>query len=94
MYNLKHYEEAVASFDRVIQLQPDISEVWLLQGSALGELQRYAQVIVCCDRGIQLKSDLLENWVVRGVVLAKLQQHEETLVVLRPRNPNKEPLKI
>jgi Zn-dependent oligopeptidase len=68
--------------------------VWLLQGSALGELQRYAQVIVCCDRAIQLKSDLLENWVVRGVVLAKLQQHEETLVVLRPRNPNKELLKI
>ena len=65
----------------MIQLKPDIAEVWLFRGSALGELQRYAEALVCCDRAKQLNPELLECLSVRGIMFAKLQQYEEAITV-------------
>jgi len=79
LYNLGRYEEAVASFDKVIEIKPDYHEAWYNRGYILYELGRYEEAVASFDKVIEIKPDYHEVWYNRGVALDHLGRYEEAV---------------
>jgi tetratricopeptide (TPR) repeat protein len=60
---LKRYEEAIASFDRAIQIRSDEYQAWYFRGWALLQLQRNDEASACFDKVIQIKPDYRISWL-------------------------------
>lgn len=73
------YEEALASFDKAIKLNPDNVECWLNKGWVLGTLGRHEEAIACYDKAIEL--DPMDDlpWFNKGNRLGDLGRYEEAL---------------
>jgi tetratricopeptide (TPR) repeat protein len=78
--NLKRYEEALVSYNKVIELDPNYAPVWFNQGMVLSQLERYKEALVSWDKTIELDPNYAEAWGRRGLVLQKLERYEEALV--------------
>ncbi|MBD2635629.1 tetratricopeptide repeat protein [Limnothrix sp. FACHB-881] len=77
----KRYEEAIASFDKALQLSPDFYEAWFRRGCALINLKRYEEAIASFDKAIQFKPDYHYAWDGRGLTLLFLERHEEAISI-------------
>jgi len=77
--SLEKYEEAITSYDKALQIKPDLYDAWNNRGGALGKLGRYEEAIASSDKALQIKSDLHEAWNNRGVALNGLGRHEEAI---------------
>ncbi|OLP17633.1 hypothetical protein BST81_15020 [Leptolyngbya sp. 'hensonii'] len=86
----REYREALKSFDLVLQIRPDCSEVWHERGLALENLGDYREAVVCYDRALQSsgsKKIAHEIWHSRGNALqyglgnyeAALQSYDQAL---------------
>ncbi len=73
------YKGALASFDRVLNLQPNTAAVWHQRGQALVNLECYTTAIASFDRALALQPDQPDTWVFRGIALIHLGQHTEAL---------------
>jgi tetratricopeptide (TPR) repeat protein len=60
--DLGRHEEAIASYDRAIEIKPDKHEAWYNRGIALFNLGRHEEAIASYDRAIEIKSDYYEAW--------------------------------
>lgn len=49
---LKLYEEAIASHDRALEINPDDHFAWYSRGNALSEMGQLEEAIVAYDRAI------------------------------------------
>jgi tetratricopeptide (TPR) repeat protein len=72
-------EEAVASYDRALQLKPDDYYAWNNRGVALRELGRLEETVASYDRALQLKPDDDYVWYKRGNALRDLGRLEEAV---------------
>jgi tetratricopeptide (TPR) repeat protein len=81
LYELKRYEEALASYDRVLAIQPDFAEALSNRGNVLYELKRYEEALASYDRAIAIQPDFAEPHLGRGTVLStfELKRYEEAL---------------
>ncbi len=64
-----HYEQAVACYNHVLELQTDCYEVWYERGLALESCGDYIEAIVSYDRALSLRpkdSSACEIWHERG----------------------------
>ena len=50
-------DEAIASYDKALQLKPDDHQAWYNRGIALGNLGRLDEAIASFDKALQLKPD-------------------------------------
>ena len=75
----KEYEEAIASYDRALQIKPDDHQAWYNRGIALFKLGRYEEAIASCDRALQFKPDHHQVWNNRGNALGNLGRYEEAI---------------
>ncbi|WP_228061175.1 tetratricopeptide repeat protein, partial [Coleofasciculus sp. LEGE 07092] len=57
---------AVASYDKAIQIKPDLHQVWLNRGAALFGLEEYEEAIASFDKAIQIKPNNHKAWLNRG----------------------------
>lgn len=73
------YEEALVSFNRAIQVQPNSYAAWYGQGDALANLKRYQEALSSFNRAIEIVPDKPEAWTFRGVVLIHLERYQEAL---------------
>jgi len=86
-------KSALASFDRVISLNPASAEALNGRGSALRDLGRHQEALSSYDLALEVKPDFPEALDNRGTVLANLGRHDEALesheraLVLRPGFP-------
>jgi tetratricopeptide (TPR) repeat protein len=55
--NLGQYEDAIASYDKAIEIKPDYYEAWNNRGNALGDLGRFEDAIASFDKAIEIKPD-------------------------------------
>jgi tetratricopeptide (TPR) repeat protein len=78
-YFEKQYDEAIASYGKALDLNPDLSEVLSNQGVAYSKLNRYEEAIACYDKALELNPDLPEAWSNRGVSLDNLSRYEEAI---------------
>jgi tetratricopeptide (TPR) repeat protein len=58
----EEWAQALQSFGKVNQLQPDYAEGWAYKASALNGLKRYEEAIEACEMAISLKPDLAVAW--------------------------------
>ncbi|MEQ9623550.1 tetratricopeptide repeat protein [Coleofasciculus chthonoplastes] len=79
LYELGRYEEALASYDQAISLQPDFYQAWGNRGGALSELGRNEEALTSYDQAISLQPDYYKTWENRGIVLSELGRYEEAL---------------
>jgi tetratricopeptide (TPR) repeat protein len=63
LWQLERHEEAIASFDRTIQIRSDKYQSWYFRGWALLQLRRKDEAIACFDKGIQIKPDCRVGWL-------------------------------
>ena len=75
----KLYPEAVASYDKTLQLRPNSPEVWNKRGTAIAQMGKFKSALASWDKAIALKSDDSEIWYNRGLALANLKRFEEAI---------------
>ena len=79
MSTFQQYEQAIASFDKALQLKPDDHQVWNNRGNALFNLGRFDEAIASYDKALQLKPDKDQPWYNRGVALFNLGRWDEAI---------------
>jgi tetratricopeptide (TPR) repeat protein len=95
---LNRYEEAIASYDRALNIKPGARFVdrvqprvqpedyylwWFNRGTALVDLQRYPEAIAALDKSLQIKSDYGFVWFFRGLALFRLERYDEARLSYR-----------
>jgi CHAT domain-containing protein/Tfp pilus assembly protein PilF len=82
-YNAADFEEAIASFDKAIEIKPDFYDSWNWRGVVLCDhLHRYSDALVSFDKAIEIKPDFDSAWCNRGVALNKFGQYSDAIVSL------------
>ncbi|MEG4282183.1 CHAT domain-containing protein, partial [Microcoleus sp. A006_D1] len=76
---LGKYEEAIASYDKALEIKPDKHEAWYNRGIALRNLGKYEEAIASYDKALEIKPDKHEAWNNRGLALYKLGKFEEAI---------------
>ncbi|MCZ8119819.1 MAG: tetratricopeptide repeat protein [Microcystis sp. LE18-22.4A] len=75
----KEYEQAIASWDRALEIKPDDHQAWYNRGVALADLGRFAEAIASYDKALEIKPDDHDAWNYRGVALADLGRFAEAI---------------
>ncbi|MGD1714055.1 tetratricopeptide repeat protein, partial [Dapis sp. BLCC M172] len=52
--NLERYEEAIAAYEKAIEIQPDYYYTWDSKGIALINLERYEEAIAAYEKAIEI----------------------------------------
>jgi tetratricopeptide (TPR) repeat protein len=76
---LEEYEEAIASYDRSLQIKPDNDSAWNNRGYTFHDSGRYEEAIASYDKALQFKSDNDSAWYNRGIALDNLGRYEEAI---------------
>jgi PAS domain S-box-containing protein len=71
-YKQGRFQDAIACFDRVIEMDPGHVEAWQDRGICLKELGRYEEAIQSFDRVIDLNAPTTETFYYKGEALEKL----------------------
>jgi CHAT domain-containing protein/Flp pilus assembly protein TadD len=79
LFRLGRYEEAIASFNRLIVIKPDCGEAWFNRGVALEKLDRYDDASTSYEGVIEIKPDFHGTWYNRGIALGNLGIYEESI---------------
>ena len=77
--DLRRYEDAIASYDKVLAIKPDYHKAWFNRGYALDKLGRYEEVIASYDRALQINPEYHEAWNGRGIALSSLGRNEKAI---------------
>jgi tetratricopeptide (TPR) repeat protein len=77
---LKRYDEALASCDKEIELNPNSIPGWDKRSIVLGRLGRYDEALTSWDKVIELDPNYVRAWDNRGYVLYHLRRYDEALV--------------
>jgi tetratricopeptide (TPR) repeat protein len=70
-------EEALASYDKALELRPDLYGIWFNRANALSDLQRLEEALASYDKALEFKPDLYEGWYNRGNALYNLGRMDE-----------------
>ena len=73
------YKQAIASYDKALEIKPDYHEAWNSRGIALRNLGRYEEAIASYDKALAIKPDKHEAWGNRGNALRKLGRYSEAI---------------
>ena len=79
LYELKRYEEAVASCKKAVALDPNSAKAWSSQAYVLDNLKRYEEALASYDKAVALDPNFDFAWANRGNVLNNLKRYEEAL---------------
>ncbi len=77
--NLGNMEEAIASWDKAIELNEHWAVAWHNRGSALGHLAKFTEAIASFDRALKINPDDAQTWNDRAHALLKLKKWDEAL---------------
>ncbi|NJN61980.1 MAG: tetratricopeptide repeat protein [Coleofasciculaceae cyanobacterium RL_1_1] len=76
-YRARQYDRAVESYDRALDLDPNLRSAWLRRGQALVKLERYSEAIESYDQAIALREDDVWGWLLRGRLLYERERFDE-----------------
>jgi len=73
-------EEAIFSYDKALNLNPNCYEAWNNRGNTLNKLGRKEEAIISYDKTLQINPDYHYAWRNRGYVLNNLGKKEEAII--------------
>ncbi|BAY10346.1 serine/threonine-protein kinase [Calothrix sp. NIES-2098] len=79
LYDLQRYQDALAVYDKAVNIRPNYAQGWYGRGNSLSALKQYKEALAAYDKAIQLQPDYLESWTSRGLVLENLQRYQEAI---------------
>ena len=80
MGTFQQYEQAIASYDKALQLKPDYHPAWDHRGIILCDnLGRFEEAITSFEKALEIKPDYYSAWHNRGVALSNLQRFNEDI---------------
>ncbi|MEG4282182.1 tetratricopeptide repeat protein, partial [Microcoleus sp. A006_D1] len=68
-FKLGNFEEAIASYEKALEVKPDYDVAWFNRGIALRNLGKLEEAIASYDKALEIKPDDHEAWYNRGVAL-------------------------
>lgn len=74
--------EARELFEKIIEMQPDDADSWLMLGAVNGELGDLDQAISCCKHAIDIDNEYIDAMLVLCKLLISRQEFNETLKYL------------
>jgi tetratricopeptide (TPR) repeat protein len=77
--SLSMYRQAIASYDRAIELDPDFAGAYSNRGNAYGALGEHERAIEDYDRAIEIDPDFAGAYVGRGIAYRNLEQYEQAI---------------
>jgi tetratricopeptide (TPR) repeat protein len=95
---LKKFDQAIASYDKALQISPGAIFVdrveppakaedyylwWFNRGTALVDLNRYEEAIASLDQSIKIKPNYGFVWFFKGLALFRLERYEEARAAYR-----------
>jgi predicted O-linked N-acetylglucosamine transferase (SPINDLY family) len=75
----RYARRALAAYDEVLQLKPNLAEPWLGRGNVLIRLGRNAEAIDSFDRAIAAKPDFAQAHLSRAKLLTDLRRWDDAL---------------
>ena len=78
--SLGKYQEAIACYDRAIEIDPRLVGAWNGKGVAFAKLGRYQEEIACYDKAIGIDPREAGAWNNKGVALENLGKYQEAIV--------------
>ncbi|MBF2016777.1 MAG: tetratricopeptide repeat protein [Rivularia sp. T60_A2020_040] len=78
-YELQRYQDALSSYQKAIEIQPEYAQAWNGKAKVLYELSSYQEALLAYDKAIQIEPDYEDSWSGRGFVLNKLQRFQEAI---------------
>jgi len=93
-YEAGQYQEALAAYNRALELRPDDPDTLNNRGITLGHLGRHEEALADYNRSLDLRRDDPATLTNRGVTLRHLERYEEALadhnrsLELRPDDPD------
>jgi tetratricopeptide (TPR) repeat protein len=76
---LGRYEDALASVNKALKIQPNSHDIWRDRGVVLSYLGRHEEAIADYKKAIEFKPDDPHTWYNRAITLADLGRTEEAL---------------
>ncbi len=74
------YEQAIASYDKALEIQPHNFSIWDVRGDALRNLSHYEEAVASYNKALEINPDYPYSWWSRGDVLERLGRYEEAVV--------------
>lgn len=82
LIQLQRYEEALATYEKAIDIKPDYPQAVYGKGKALFQLKKYQESLIAYDQAIQIQPNYLEAWTNRGFVLVRLKRYSEAIATV------------
>lgn len=79
-FQRNRYQEAIASYETFLQLQPSHDQAWFKQGLAFEYLDNYEAAVMAYDRVLQLRPGDYLPWLKRAKALEALGRYEAALL--------------
>ncbi len=71
------FDEAVTLFDKILEFEPNHTEVLILKGHALGQLGKFDEAVIAYDKTIDVDPDYGDAWYNKSKALKYLDRNEE-----------------
>lgn len=78
-YELKQYEDAIESYEKVVEIEPDFFQAWNGLGKTFYDIKRYKEALKAYNSAIKLENNDKEAWRDRGFTLYKLGRYEDAI---------------
>lgn len=79
LYSEGRYEEAIACYDRALELESTREEVWFRKGMALCSLGKCEEAIICYDKAIEINPEFVEAWNEKGLILHNEEKYTDAI---------------
>ena len=92
-YRARRYEEALAVYDRVIQMDPRDARAYSNKGNALRKLKRNKEALEAYERALTIEPRSAFVWISKGKIFYSSKRFDEALVAynhalaINPNNP-------
>ncbi|HEX2067353.1 MAG TPA: tetratricopeptide repeat-containing serine protease family protein [Nitrososphaeraceae archaeon] len=77
--NLGKHQEAIACYDKALEIDPNAAPVCNNKGNALANMRQYGEAIACYDKALEIDPNYVDAWYNKGIALANLRKYEEAI---------------
>lgn len=76
-FALENYREAIESYNKALELDPEYASAWVNRGSAFYKLGLYHDAVADYDKAIRIDPQSALAWNHKGLALKKLDQNSD-----------------